>query len=66
MSEREWLVDCKIRCPYCGTHDIKFSEPICGRTGNILNDKFFIMFKFKELEDKIDEAMELFRSDTSI
>ena len=55
MSKREWLFDISIKCPYCGTHDMKFSDPNCGKTGNELNKDYFIILKFMELDNRIKE-----------
>ena len=55
MEVRKWLFDMSIRCPYCGTHDISFSNLNCPVSSNELNKDHFIMLKFKELDKRIKE-----------
>ena len=55
MAQRNWMFDMSIKCPYCGTHDMLFSEPTCEKTSNILNKDYFIILKLKEYDKRIKE-----------
>lgn len=55
MSIRPWLFDMSIKCPYCGTHQLSYSDPVCEKTSNELNKDYFIILKFMELDSRIKE-----------
>ena len=49
------MFDIEIKCPFCGAHDLKYSNMNCPKFGETLNEKYFIILKFMELEYKIKE-----------
>lgn len=53
--ERKWIFDVSILCPMCGAERIYYSNPTCKKTNETLNEKYFIILKFTELEYKIKE-----------
>ena len=55
MAQRKWMFDMSIKCPYCGKHEIWFSEPTCVETSNILNKEYFIILKLQEYDKRIKE-----------
>lgn len=54
-----WAFDMEIRCPFCGGHQLKYSAMGCPKFGETLNEKYFIILKFLELEYKIKELEKL-------
>ena len=50
-----WAFDMTILCPFCGGHQLKYSEPMCPRFRETLNEKYFIILKFTELQYRINE-----------
>lgn len=54
-----WVFDIDILCPFCGGHRIKYSAPSCPKFGQLLNEKYFVILKFMELEYKIKELEKL-------
>ena len=55
MSERKWMFDMSMKCPYCGKHELFFSEPTCPESSNILNKEYFIILKLREFDKRIKE-----------
>jgi len=54
-----WIFDMDILCPTCWKHRLKYSDPTCPRSRETLNEKYFIILKFMELENKIKELEKL-------
>lgn len=50
-----WMFDMTILCPMCGKHRLKYSDMMCPKTRETLNEKYFIILKFAELEYMIKE-----------
>lgn len=48
-----WVFDMDVLCPFCGGHRIKYSAPSCPKFGEMLNEKYFVILKFMELEYRI-------------
>lgn len=48
-----WRFDVEILCPICGAENLKFSDPTCTKSRETLNEKYFIILKFMELEYNI-------------
>jgi len=55
MSKRKWIFDMSILCPLCGGHQLEYSDPTCPKRRETLNEKYFIILKFTELEHRIKE-----------
>jgi hypothetical protein len=55
MSRRNWKFDMSMKCPYCGKHELWFSEPTCVNTSNILDKDIFVMLKLKEFDRRLKE-----------
>ena len=55
MSNRPWMFDTSIKCPFCGEHEMKYSNMNCPKYRRGLNEKNFIILKFTELDNKIKE-----------
>lgn len=49
------MFDMNVKCPFCGAHDLKYSNMTCPKFGETLNEKYFIILKFTELEYRIKE-----------
>jgi len=62
---RDWMFDIDILCPMCGEHRLKFSNMSCPKRGETLNEKYFIILKFMELEHKIKELEKLINNDNN-
>jgi hypothetical protein len=63
MAQRPWLFDIEIICPLCGEHKMKYSNMSCPKRREQLNEKYFIMLKFTELEYKIKELSDKFENE---
>lgn len=44
-----------IKCPFCGEHEMMYSNMSCPKYTRQLNEKYFVMLKFTELENRIKE-----------
>lgn len=55
MSKRKWLFDMSINCPFCGSHELFFSNPICEKSANEVDKNIFIILKFEEFDKRIKE-----------
>lgn len=55
MSNRPWMFDTSIKCPFCGEHEMKYSNMTCPKQRITLDEKYFIILKFTELDNKIKE-----------
>ena len=57
-QDRGWMFDAEVTCPFCGEHKISYSKPSCPKFGQSIDERYFVILKFMELEYKIKKLEE--------